>query len=166
MKKRQKPLIDKDGEVSELTAADMKRLRPARDVDAGFVARWKKSRGRPQGRSKAVISLSLDADIVAALCGSGKAGKHASTIFCIPLKDFWSKHLMPLKTIYLLLPFIGALCWGMAYAIGERNFQIISVPTDMMGTSLGIALYHASTKKVTAQHAVLYQRVPSLRGAL
>ena len=71
MKKHPKPLIDEDGEVREITAADMKKFRPARNADQAFVAKWKRSRGRPEGRTKQPVTISLDKDILAALRASG-----------------------------------------------------------------------------------------------
>lgn len=65
MKKPKKPLIDKNGEVRELTVADMKRFRPAVEADAAFVSRWKKTRGRPKGSSKTAVSIRLDDDVLA-----------------------------------------------------------------------------------------------------
>lgn len=76
MKKQRKPLINAAGEARSLTADDMKHFRPASKADAAFAARWKKTQNKPQdrvrARAKKTISLSLDADIVAALRASGK----------------------------------------------------------------------------------------------
>ncbi len=64
-----KPLIDEDGEVRELTAADFARMRPAREVlpeifPAELAAEMLKPKGRGPGRkaAKAVTTLRLPAE--------------------------------------------------------------------------------------------------------
>jgi hypothetical protein len=47
MKKRRKPLIGPDGEVRELTRADIARMRPAIEVVPEIVEAYRRSRGRP-----------------------------------------------------------------------------------------------------------------------
>ena len=47
MKKRRKPLIGPDGEVRELTRADIARMRPAIEVIPEIVEAYRRSRGRP-----------------------------------------------------------------------------------------------------------------------
>jgi uncharacterized protein (DUF4415 family) len=72
MKKRTK--IDAkmvDNENPEWTAADFRKARPAREMAPEIVAAYERSRGRPLGRKKAVISLSVDKDVIAALRASG-----------------------------------------------------------------------------------------------
>ena len=63
-----KPLTDKDGEVRELTAADMRHFRPIQETDPGMleaVVHYRK-RGRPQVESpKMRIGFRLAADVVA-----------------------------------------------------------------------------------------------------
>ncbi len=57
MKKRTK--IDArmvDNENPEWTAADFRKARPAREMAPEIVAAYERSRGRPVGRKKAVIS--------------------------------------------------------------------------------------------------------------
>lgn len=78
-KKKYTPLIDKDGEVRELTAADMKHVRftPLRDSFpdlAAYSARQKKRlRGRPRSKApKKLQSFKLSPDVIAAIRGSGK----------------------------------------------------------------------------------------------
>ena len=76
MKKRSKqPLIDDDGEVRELTLADMRKFRPAREVDPKLVAAYEagtlRVRGRPKSSEKSAVSLRLDNDILAALRATG-----------------------------------------------------------------------------------------------
>ena len=70
-----KPLTDKDGEVRELTAADIKHLRPIQETDPGMleaVAHYRK-RGRPPVESpKMRIGFRLAADVVAGVRASGR----------------------------------------------------------------------------------------------
>jgi uncharacterized protein (DUF4415 family) len=57
-----------------LTKEELKKMRPAREVDTEFLARWaeeKKRRGRPEGRTKEAVRISLDRDVVEALRASG-----------------------------------------------------------------------------------------------
>lgn len=72
MKKRQKNLIDDDGEARELTAADVRRLRRARDVDPALVAayeagtlRYRGQRGKQKAPTKSLISIRVDPDVLA-----------------------------------------------------------------------------------------------------
>jgi uncharacterized protein (DUF4415 family) len=72
-----KPLTDKDGEVRELTAAEIKRMKPIREADpamAEAMARIKtqRQRGRPRKAfPKRSLTVRLDADIVSWLKKSG-----------------------------------------------------------------------------------------------
>lgn len=71
-----KNITTKSGDVKELTRAEIASMRPLREVDpkmlAGLMAAAAKGkRGRPQGRSKAVVSISIDKDILDALRASG-----------------------------------------------------------------------------------------------
>lgn len=66
----------KEGEIKEVTPEIMKHMRLMRDVDPAWIARFKaeqkkRGRGRPEGRTKTVVSISLDKDILAALRKSG-----------------------------------------------------------------------------------------------
>lgn len=75
MKTKAKPLTNKAGDVRELTREDFRQVRPMREADPEFVARWEQEqrrRGRPLGRSKAPVTISLDARLLAALRKSGK----------------------------------------------------------------------------------------------
>ena len=66
MKKRRKPLIDADGEVRELTKADIARMRPATEVVPDIVEAWRRSRGRPpQATTKLQITLRLSPEVLA-----------------------------------------------------------------------------------------------------
>lgn len=72
MKKRSKhhpSKADKDNPV--WTEADFGRARPARAVVPHLVAAYERRRGRPAGRKKEVISLSVDKDVLAALRATG-----------------------------------------------------------------------------------------------
>jgi uncharacterized protein (DUF4415 family) len=74
MTTKPKPLTNKAGDARELTRDDFRRGQRMRDADPEFVARWKtwqKKRGRPAGRSKSVVSVSMDNNILAALRKSG-----------------------------------------------------------------------------------------------
>ena len=71
-----KPLIDAEGEVRELTTADFKRMRPAREVHSKeFLDNWERNRQRklsangktmgrpPKERPKVPVTMRLDADV-------------------------------------------------------------------------------------------------------
>ena len=70
-----KPLTDKDGEVRELAAADMKHFWPIQETDPGMleaVAHYRK-RGRPPvEKPKMRIGFRLAADVVAGVRASGR----------------------------------------------------------------------------------------------
>lgn len=66
MKKRRKPLIGPDGEVRELTKADIARMRPATEVVPEIVEAWRRSRGRPRkATTKQQITLRLSPEVLA-----------------------------------------------------------------------------------------------------
>ena len=74
-----KPLIDKDGEVREITAEDMKHFRPAKEVlPASFFRemeklKTKRLRGRPkQEMKKEMLSLRLKKNVIDGIKSSGK----------------------------------------------------------------------------------------------
>ena len=73
---KKKPLIDKDGEVRELTAADIRKMRPARDVIPQVVKAYERkklrARGRPKGSNKTAVSLRLDNDVLAYFKAKGQ----------------------------------------------------------------------------------------------
>jgi uncharacterized protein (DUF4415 family) len=58
--------------VPELSVADLRRMRPAREIAPEIVKAYERKRGRPEGRNKTIVSLSLDAALVAKLRASGK----------------------------------------------------------------------------------------------
>lgn len=71
-----KLLIDKDGEVRELTAGDFKRMRPAREVVPDIVKAYEegrlKVRGPQKTPTKTQLTLRLSRDIVEAFKSDGK----------------------------------------------------------------------------------------------
>ena len=69
---KKKYLTDKEGEVRELTRADFRRAKPMREVLPELASTYRRARGRPAGRTKEVVNLSLDADVVQAMRDSGK----------------------------------------------------------------------------------------------
>lgn len=78
MKKKPKALTTRSGEVRELTREDFRLFRPISEVDPEFVARVtaeqkKRGRGpgRPAGRTKKPVSISLDIDVLEMLRQSG-----------------------------------------------------------------------------------------------
>lgn len=65
MKKRRKPLIGPDGEVRELTKADMTRMRPATEVVPQVVEAWRRARGRPpKENTKQQVTLRLSPEVL------------------------------------------------------------------------------------------------------
>jgi uncharacterized protein (DUF4415 family) len=69
---RKKPLIDKNGDVRELTAADMKKFKPLKDVDPDLYAMLAKRRGRPSVKfPKRQITMRLSSKVVDGLKASG-----------------------------------------------------------------------------------------------
>lgn len=55
-----------------LTDKELRTARPLHQADPDLAKAIKRSRGRPEGRSKKTVHISLDADIVASLRKSGK----------------------------------------------------------------------------------------------
>ncbi len=72
---KRKPMIDKNGEVRELTKADMRRFRPAHEVVPHIVKAYQtgalRVRGRPKSSQKSAVSLRLDNDVIEALRATG-----------------------------------------------------------------------------------------------
>lgn len=69
-----KPWTTKEGDIKTVTAAMAKAMRPMSETDSDFIEQFnkaKRKRGRPAGRNKTVVSLSLDQDMVQALRSSG-----------------------------------------------------------------------------------------------
>lgn len=66
MKKQRKPLIGPDGEVRELTKADIARMRPAIEVVPEIVEAWRRARGRPpKAITKQQVTLRLSPEVLA-----------------------------------------------------------------------------------------------------
>lgn len=66
MKKRHKPLIGPDGEVRELTKADIARMRPATEVVPEVVEAYRRARGRPpKAVTKRQVTLRLSPKVLA-----------------------------------------------------------------------------------------------------
>ncbi len=66
MKKRHKPLIGPDGEVRELTKADIARMRPAIEVVPEVVEAYRRARGRPpKAVTKRQVTLRLSPQVLA-----------------------------------------------------------------------------------------------------
>jgi uncharacterized protein (DUF4415 family) len=63
-----KPLIDKDGEVRELTLEDLKKVKPAREVAPRLVEAWEKGelkvRGPQKAPTKDQVTLRLPHEVV------------------------------------------------------------------------------------------------------
>ena len=65
MKKRRKPLIGPDGEVRELTRADIARMRPAIEAIPEIVEVYRRSRGRPPKEvTKQQVTLRLSPQVL------------------------------------------------------------------------------------------------------
>lgn len=65
MKKRRKPLIGPDGEVRELTKADIARMRTATEVVPQVVEAWRRARGRPPKEiTKQQVTLRLSPEVL------------------------------------------------------------------------------------------------------
>ena len=65
MKKRRKPLIGPDGEVRELTKADLTRMRPAIEVVPQVVEAYRRARGRPPKEiTKQQVTLRLSPEVL------------------------------------------------------------------------------------------------------
>lgn len=71
-----KPLIDKDGEVRELTAEDFKRMRPAREAMTDLVKAYEEGRLRVRGLqkmpTKTQLTLRLSRDSVETFKAGGR----------------------------------------------------------------------------------------------
>ena len=71
-----RPLADKDGEVRDLTAEDMRLFKPIAEVDPGMVeamAEFRRKLGRPKAEAPKVhIGFRLASDVVASIRASGR----------------------------------------------------------------------------------------------
>lgn len=70
-----RPLADKDGEIRELMAEDMRLFKPIADVDLGMVeamAEFRRKLGRPKAEAPKIhIGFRLSSDVVASIRASG-----------------------------------------------------------------------------------------------
>ena len=70
-----RPLADKDGEIRELMAEDMRLFKPIADVDLGMVeamAEFRRKLGRPKAEAPKIhIGFRLASDVVASIKASG-----------------------------------------------------------------------------------------------
>ncbi len=87
--KRRKPLTDAEGEVRELTAADMKLFKPAAQVLPPAVMRMLTGRGPQKSKTKAMISIRLSRDVVDTFRASGEGWQ---TRIDAALKDWLKTH--------------------------------------------------------------------------
>jgi uncharacterized protein (DUF4415 family) len=71
-----RPLADKDGEIRELTAEDMRLFKPIAEVDVGMVeamVEFRRKLGRPKAEAPKVhIGFRLASDVVASIKASGR----------------------------------------------------------------------------------------------
>ena len=70
-----KPLIDKDGEVRELTAEDIKRFKPIADTNPSLLAKIKKGigeRGSQKSPTKIPISIRVSPEVAEYFRSAGK----------------------------------------------------------------------------------------------
>lgn len=72
---KSKSLIDAEGEVRELTTADMKRFRPAKEVLSGKLIATLKVRGPQKTPTKERITIRLSPEVVQPFVPPVKAGK-------------------------------------------------------------------------------------------
>ena len=56
--------IAADPDASEIGADQSRRMRPASDALPGFVARWRRTRGKQKAPTKQQITIRLDTDVV------------------------------------------------------------------------------------------------------
>ena len=90
---KSKPLIDAEGEVRELTIADMKRLRPANEVLSGTLIAKLKLRGPQKTPTKERITIRLSPEVVQPFRATGEGWQ---TRVDAALKD-WLKSHKPAK---------------------------------------------------------------------
>ena len=87
-----KPIIDKDGEVRELTAEDFKRFKPLAKVNAPLLAKIKKGigeRGAQKAPTKVPISIRVSPEVVEYFRAEGKGWQgHMDRV----LKEYVAQH--------------------------------------------------------------------------
>ncbi|CAN5803790.1 BrnA antitoxin family protein [soil metagenome] len=84
-----KALIDAEGEVRELTAADMKRFRPAKQVLPGTLLAKLKVRGPQKAPTKERITIRLSPEVVQRFRDTGEGWQ---TRVDSALKDWLESH--------------------------------------------------------------------------
>ena len=83
------PLINVDGEVRELTAGDLKRFNPARDVLPLALQKTLKIRGAQKAPTKVSTTIRLSPDVLAAFKSEGNGWQ---TRIDTALKDWLRTH--------------------------------------------------------------------------
>ncbi len=83
------PLINNDGEVRELTADDLKRFKPARDVLPLALQKTLKIRGAQKAPTKVSTTIRLSPDVLAAFKSEGNGWQ---TRIDTALKDWLRMH--------------------------------------------------------------------------
>lgn len=86
---RRKPLTDRNGEVRELTAGDMQRLRPAKDVLPPGVLSKVGVRGPQKAPTKERITIRLSPEVVERFRATGNGWQ---TRVDAALKDWLKSH--------------------------------------------------------------------------
>ena len=86
---KSKPLIDAKGEVRELTAADMKRMRPAKEVLSSTLLTKLKVRGPQKAPTKERITIRLSPEVVQRFRATGDGWQ---TRVDTALKDWLKSH--------------------------------------------------------------------------
>jgi len=86
---KSKPLIDAKGEVRELTAADMKRFRPATEVLPAALLTKLKVRGRQKAPTKERITIRLSPEVIRRFRATGLGWQ---TRVDAALKDWLKSH--------------------------------------------------------------------------
>jgi uncharacterized protein (DUF4415 family) len=86
---KSRPLIDAKGEVRELTTADMKRLRPAKEVLPGKLLAKLKVRGPQKSPTKERITIRLSPEVVRRFRATGDGWQ---TRVDSALKDWLKSH--------------------------------------------------------------------------
>jgi uncharacterized protein (DUF4415 family) len=83
------PLIDADGEVRELTAEDLKRFKPAREVLPQSLQKTMGIRGAQKSPTKVSTTIRLSPDVLAAFKSEGNGWQ---TRIDTALKDWLRTH--------------------------------------------------------------------------
>ena len=86
---KSKPLIDAEGAVRELTAADMKRFRPAKEVLAKSLLTKLRARGPQKAPTKERITIRLSPEVVRRFRDTGDGWQ---TRVDTALKDWLKSH--------------------------------------------------------------------------